>query len=371
MYQKDATPATGPCDRPALPSRQLMDHPMATMPVMSEHVTTDKDATWGSNYSISQNRKDSNSSLASSVTLHAIEHEHKSQHAQTAREEVSLQDQAQPQTSRLLSLAPELRAQALRCVLVRSAYITPYYNCGSVEVETGIAEKENFDASVLLVNKQLSEEATRILYGGNGFEFTSPEVASWWFKRIGRNFKDLKCVKLTLSTGFNGFGVSQERMWHNVILWMRLKHRFEELHISFKYWSDGYSNTYNRLDVSEMQRELATKERENIWSTLGKYRDIDRVTIDPGFFTSRIDADSLAWRMKRKTEVILPPKQSLSHGVSLVQERSGKRVSHTLQRRGLKYNRVKCMKEGAERMLRQVEVVGLGSIRSGSLKGDD
>ena len=201
--------------------------------------------------------------------------------------EVSSQTLPLGNVSTFLDIDADIRIRILNFLLVRSERIFPGYNSGSIEIEADWSNFENIDASIFLVNKGLSTEASYIFYGRNTFELNHPRIASWWLKRIGDNLQHLKLLALVFRRGFCAFDVPWERVWHNVLLWLCPKHRLDGLSLNFNDWGFRPLKTFGEQDIGKLQADTAIIERESIWYTLGRFRGISYVRLYADHFTSK------------------------------------------------------------------------------------
>ena len=181
----------------------------------------------------------------------------------------------------------DICTRILELLLIRSEWIFPGYNSGSIEVEAEGTNSENIDASIFLVNKALSKEATRIFYSCNRFELDHPRIAFWWLKRIGDNLQHLKLLALVFRRGFCAFDVPWERVWHNVLLWLHTKHRLDGLSLNFNDWGVRPLKSFGQQDIGNLQADSAIMERKSILYTLGRFRGIPYVKIHAELFISR------------------------------------------------------------------------------------
>ena len=228
-----------------------------------------------------------NSNCSSSSTLCEVDGDAHLATASSTPSEVSSRTLSLGNVGTFLEIDADIRIRILDFLLVRSERISPGYNSGSIEIEADWMNFENIDASIFLVNKGLSKDASQIFYGRNTFELDDPRIASWWLKRIGDNLQHLKLLALVFRRGSCAFDVPWERVWHNVLLWLCSRHRLDRLSLNFNDWGVRPSKTFGEQDIGKLQADTAIMERESIWYTLGRFRGIPYVKVYAEFFTSR------------------------------------------------------------------------------------
>lgn len=189
---------------------------------------------------------------------------------------------------RFLDLDPSIRTKIIQFIFHHKYNISPTYNTGSVQVPEHLSQhNQNVDTSLLLVNKQLYTEASRILYAENTFSFTNPAIALWYLQRIGPNLANLRSANFALDSGEanEAFGVRKEKLWLILFTWLKPRHRLQNLIISFRNWHHlrGYIEERNRVTL-----------------LLSKYRGLEKVSIKSSEVFSRDNADWLEKTMLQK-----------------------------------------------------------------------
>ncbi|MCJ1452977.1 hypothetical protein MMC28_003322 [Mycoblastus sanguinarius] len=188
-----------------------------------------------------------------------------------------------------------IREKVLGFILERAENISPYYNCGSVQVSyLATQDKENYDTSIIVAavgNKPLLDEATGVLYGENLWTFRNPKVASWWLERIGSNVQKIQSIHFRLSGGLEtAFMIRVESRWYNLFEWLRPRHKFYEMFVSFRDWNKRGLNTEDpeeRSDHDPINNPLIWGSRQAVLKSLVAFRDLTEVHIDPGPFVTR------------------------------------------------------------------------------------
>ena len=170
---------------------------------------------------------------------------------------------------------------------MRNTSVFPFFNFGSVEIHHTLmnVEFDNIDISILLTNKQLSLEATDILYGQNVFEFTLVGVSSWWFKRIGSNVGKVRMAGFHLNSGeFNQLPVMNDKMWLNLFNWLAPRHRLAEIYISFSEWQEF--EAYHADAWTSIDYDVAADARARTLDVMESFRGLQCVEIRSGTFLS-------------------------------------------------------------------------------------
>lgn len=176
--------------------------------------------------------------------------------------------------------------------------IRPYYCEGSIEMPHTRPEEQviNYNTAVLRVNRQLHQEASRVLYIGNTFVLTNPHIAKWWTKRIGGNVKLLYAVLMVLTTGVTDLEVNWEEHWASFFLWLGPRHHLQVFSVNFEAWRElklTPNHTMNRqikmytVHTSELTMNRAARSRVFIVDLLSKMRGFREVSIYTGDFMSR------------------------------------------------------------------------------------
>ncbi|MCJ1299990.1 hypothetical protein MMC08_002784 [Hypocenomyce scalaris] len=199
--------------------------------------------------------------------------------------------------SRFMDLDIAIRQRILRLVLIKEDTIMPSYNCGSVMAPDHEVETEDVDLGVLCVCKQLTTEASSILYGENIFEFNKPEVASWWLNRIGSNVCRLRKAEFYLSAGETGpFNVLKERLWLDLFAWFYQVQNLDEIFLSFCQWRTF--DEFGCFNMDDFQKGLATHARNMTLNYLEQYRGLKKVVVKGGWTLGQQDCAELIRRMK-------------------------------------------------------------------------
>jgi hypothetical protein len=188
---------------------------------------------------------------------------------------------------RFLDLEPSIRTRILQFIFHHKD-ISPTYNAGSVQVPERLTQdNQNIDTSLLLVNKQLYTEASRILYTENTFSFTNPAVALWFLQRIGPNLANLRSANFALDSGEanEAFGVRKEKIWLILFTWLKPRHKLQNLVISFRNWRNIRDHIV---------------ERDCVTLLLSSYRGLEQVIIKSLECSGRYDADCLKRAMLMK-----------------------------------------------------------------------
>ena len=290
-----------------------------------------------------------NSNRSSSSTLCEVDGGPHLATASSTLSEVSSQTLQLSNVGTFLDIDADVRTRILDLLLVRSECIFPGYNSGSIEIEAERTHFENIDASIFLVNKSLSTEASRIFYGRNRFELDHPRVASWWLKRIGGNLQHLKILGLVFRRGFCVFDVPWERVWHNVLLWLCPKHRLAGLYLNFNDWGVRPPKTLGEQEIDDLQADSAIMERENIWYTLGEFRGIPYVKMYADFFASGARQSALRKQMTQlKQERLTRRKLFRGNARSPAPLEAGEVISRpgAVQRMGHQVHNLGFMKSG-------------------------
>ncbi|KAI9872603.1 MAG: hypothetical protein M1830_001425 [Pleopsidium flavum] len=236
---------------------------------------------------------------------------------------------------RFLDLVPQLRERVLKHALVKGDMIQPYYNNGSIETVEADVQKQNYETSLLSVSKQINLEAANVLYGHNTFDFTQPRLALWFFRHIGdANLSKLRSVKFMLGSGdTHRSEVMEERLWQELFAWLKPRHRFQELQVSFQHWrplkphrpyggvrSSSSNVRWNHLtgfrsvepveDNLWLQRYQMQMARERMVEILKTYRGLKEVWIrggewssDFGAFLTTTEVRDLVRLMQQRVEV--------------------------------------------------------------------
>lgn len=202
---------------------------------------------------------------------------------------------------RFLDLDRSIRTRILQFVFHHKYNISPAYNAGSVQVSEHLTQhNQNVDTSLLLVNKQLYTEASRILYAENTFSFSNPAIALWFLQRIGRNLANLRSANFALDSGEanEAFGVRKERLWLILFTWLKPKHKLQNLVISFRNWR----NVRDRI-----------VERDRVTLVLFNYRGLETVVIKSSEYFNRNNAVSLEKAMLMKEGDTWPQLERLNN----------------------------------------------------------
>lgn len=199
----------------------------------------------------------------------------------------------------LLSIPHEVREKILIGLLQRPWRVIPCYNCGSVAVPDFMAVEPDIDISLLLVNKQLHAESARVLYSLNHFRFLSPQLALWWFQRIGEtNLSRVWVASFTVDAEEDvGLQVREERLWLALFTFLQPRQRLKRIEISFDQWSQELFHSFNSCNQNRIKGP-----RTECFSKLAEFRGLHWVGFLKGDFLCNADADYLINTMT------LPPK---------------------------------------------------------------
>lgn len=201
-----------------------------------------------------------------------------------------------PISPNLLGLPYEVRLAILERVLVTNDTVNPFYDEGKIKIPRKYHHKHldrNYDTAVLRVNQQLHQEASCVLYIGNSFVLTHPEVAKWWMERIGGNLPLLYAVAIFLTTGVDGQGVTWEEHWASFFAWLGLRHHPKVFSINFESWVElKLTSASNRFGLgqghtSELTLASAALNRVYTVDLLSKMRGFNEVNLYLGDFMSR------------------------------------------------------------------------------------
>lgn len=187
----------------------------------------------------------------------------------------------------LLNIPHEIREKILIELLWRPWRVIPCYNCGSVAVPDFMAVEPDIDISLLLVNKQLHAESARVLYGLNHFRFLSPQLALWWFQRIGDiNLSRVSAASFTVDAEEDvGLQVREERRWLALFTFLQPRQELKNIGISFDQWNrEGFRmlKSYDQDRIEEPRAQCLNK--------LAEFRGLRWVELLKGDFLSSRDA---------------------------------------------------------------------------------
>lgn len=187
----------------------------------------------------------------------------------------------------LLNIPHEVREKILIELLLRPWRVIPCYNCGSVTVPDFMAVEPDIDISLLLVNKQLHAESARVLYSLNHFRFLSPQLALWWFQRIGEiNLSRVWAVSFTVDAEEDaGFQVREERLWLALFTFLQPRQELKRIGISFGQWSKEASRMLKSCDQSRIKGP-----RAECFNKLAEFRGLHWVEFLKGDFLCNGDA---------------------------------------------------------------------------------
>lgn len=190
----------------------------------------------------------------------------------------------------LLNIPNEVREKILIELMLRPWPVIPCYNCGSVAVPDFIAVEPDIDISLLLVNKQLHAESARVLYGLNNFRFLSPQMALWWFQRIGDiNLSRVCAASFTVDAGEEvGLQVREERLWLALFTFLQPRQELKKIGISFDQWKKEGFRMLRSCDQDRIKRP-----RAECLNKLAEFRGLRWVEFLKGDFLSNRDAGYL------------------------------------------------------------------------------
>lgn len=183
---------------------------------------------------------------------------------------------------RFLDCEDEVRQRILQHILTEPDPITPYYYEGCVEGTDEETQRENFPIPMLIAlagkdNKKHYGEARDIFYGWNKWKFTDPKVSLWWLKHISSNVKSLRDIEILLSQGECRNGTRKEKLWWNLLAWLKSRHSLKTVRVSFEKWD-------NRLVEGEhpSQYPPVRDTRIGVIMTLLAFRGLEWATVVPG-----------------------------------------------------------------------------------------
>lgn len=190
----------------------------------------------------------------------------------------------------LLNIPHEVREKILIELLWRPWRVIPCYNCGSVVVPDYMAVEPDIDISLLLVNKQLHAESARVLYGLNHFRFLNPQLALWWFKRIGDiNLSRVSAASFTVDAEEDvGLQVREERLWLALFTFLQPRQGLKKLGISFDQWNKEGFRLLKFCDQDRIEGP-----RAQCLNKLAEFRGLQWVEFLNGDFLSSGDASYL------------------------------------------------------------------------------
>ncbi|MCJ1246335.1 hypothetical protein MMC30_003542 [Trapelia coarctata] len=193
-----------------------------------------------------------------------------------------------PTSATLLGLPYLVRLAILERVLVANQTILPFYDEAMINIPKPYRNRHldhNYDTALLRVNKQLHQEASRVLYIGNTFVLTNPGVAKWWMERIGRNQQLLYAVAIYLITGVAEHEVTWEEHWADFFAWLGPRHHPEVFSVNFENWVElklmSASNKFGRGKghTSEITLASAARKRVYVVDLLSKMRGFKEVNL--------------------------------------------------------------------------------------------
>lgn len=190
----------------------------------------------------------------------------------------------------LLNIPYEVREKILIELLWRPWRVIPCYNCGSVTVPDFMAVEPDIDISLLLVNKQLHAESARVLYGLNHFKFLNPQLALWWFQRIGDlNLSRVSAASFAVDAEEDfGLQVREERLWLALFTFLQPRQELKSIGISFDQWNKEGFHMMKSCDQDRIKGP-----RAQCLNKLAEYRGLQWVQFLEGEFLSSRDADYL------------------------------------------------------------------------------
>lgn len=180
----------------------------------------------------------------------------------------------------------EVRQRTLKHILLKEDQpIRPYYHEGSVEGNSEETKRPNYDITMLLATAaqpQLYQEALKIFYGQNLWEFRNPRVAQWWLKKLGTKVALIRQIDIYLSQGIWGpGGTPLEKLWYMLIVWMKPRLKLDTFNISFENWNHANIRSHDKPPPAIFSHAEA---RLGVWSTLLSFRGVDHCEIIPGPF---------------------------------------------------------------------------------------
>ena len=192
-----------------------------------------------------------------------------------------------------------IRRKVLKHILRREGEsIIPYYHEGSVEGDSEETKLPNYDITILLATApepRLYEEALKIFYGQNIWEFRNPRVAQWWLKKLGNKVALLRHIEIYLTQGIWGpGGTPVEKLWYMLIAWMKPRVKLDSIEVSFEKWNHANVRIHDKPPAAIFSHAEA---RFGVWSTLLSFREVGGTLITPGAFVPRDYAAALAHTM--------------------------------------------------------------------------
>ena len=189
-----------------------------------------------------------------------------------------------------------IRRQILKNILLKKGdSIIPYYHEGSVEGSAEETKLPNYDITMLLATAsepRLYEEALKIFYGKNIWEFRNPRVAQWWLKKLGTKVALLRHIEIYLTQGVWGPGETPvEKLWYMLIVWMKPRVKLDTIEVSFANWNHANIRIHDKPPAAIFSHAEA---RFGVWSTLLSFREVGGTSIIPGAFVPKDYAAALA-----------------------------------------------------------------------------
>ena len=236
---------------------------------------------------------------------------------------MSLASSSEASTPDLLGVPLAVRLRILGHVLIHDEPICPYYNAGSGEIPSSRLEeyKENFDASILVVSKQLYGEAAPLLYTGNSFTFWNPLIATWWMKRIRKNVGYLWALRFELNSGIDHHALfaTWEVHWLYLFSWIvKEVPNLKDLYVSFEEWHDLEQD----VELSDNWSLLtsALRCREKVVRHLSAIRGLNLLAIVRGEFLPLEKYREMVRVMRLPKEGNVQPQMETNEAARLVAE---------------------------------------------------
>ncbi|MCJ1476587.1 hypothetical protein MMC13_005253 [Lambiella insularis] len=177
--------------------------------------------------------------------------------------------------------------------------IIPYYNEASrYRASEGTrARQKPWDienVALLTVNKQLHEEASRVLYGPkHQFILRNAQMAEWWLTTIGSNAQKLHSLVIEVDSGISHLCVTRERVWYRFFCQLAKEApQLICLAVNFKAWTNDFNA--DNWGMSESARDDGLRWRNEVVNLLYKFRGLKAVEILPGEFMSHEEGQKLA-----------------------------------------------------------------------------
>ena len=162
----------------------------------------------------------------------------------------------------------------------------------------------NKDVSILRVNKQLYEEASKVLYGRkHQFVLRDAKVVQWFTRQLGDRMKLIRTLVIELDAGLSHLCVSREKLWLNFFRYLVKDHQLERLAISFIGWTDELS--VKKYGDDEWTRDCAIQARNDTIECLHTIRGLIEAQIAPCGYMSDEAAAELSGCMVAEVGMVL------------------------------------------------------------------